>query len=52
MRETDAPIGQVTFSAGIAVSDHDPQEALREADDLLYEAKRNGRNQTACKIAA
>jgi diguanylate cyclase len=52
VRETDAPIGQVTFSAGIAATDHDPQEALREADDLLYEAKRNGRNRTVCRMAA
>lgn len=52
VRDTDEPIGQVTFSAGIAVTDRDPQEALREADDLLYEAKRSGRNRTVCKMAA
>lgn len=52
VRDTDEPIGQVTFSAGIAVTDTDPQEALREADDLLYEAKRTGRNKTVCKLAA
>jgi diguanylate cyclase len=52
VRDTDEPIGQVTFSAGIAATDDDPQGALREADDLLYEAKRSGRNRTICKIAA
>lgn len=52
VRDTDEPIGQVTFSAGIAVTDNDPQAALREADDLLYEAKRTGRNKTVCKLAA
>jgi diguanylate cyclase len=52
VRDTDEPIGQVTFSAGIAATETDPQEALREADDLLYEAKRTGRNKTVCKLAA
>jgi diguanylate cyclase len=52
VRDTDEPIGQVTFSAGIAATETDPQEALREADDLLYEAKRTGRNKTICKLAA
>jgi len=52
VRDTDEPIGQVTFSAGIAATHHDPMEALREADDLLYQAKRAGRNRTHCKLAA
>ena len=52
VRDTDEPIGQVTFSAGIAATDCDPQQALREADALLYEAKRAGRNRTICKLAA
>lgn len=52
VRDTDEPIGQVTFSAGIAASSSDPQAALREADEFLYEAKRNGRNQTAYRQAA
>lgn len=52
VRDTDEPIGQVTFSAGIAETETDPQTALREADDLLYEAKRTGRNKTVCKLAA
>ncbi len=52
VRETDEPLGRVTFSAGIAVTRSDPQEALREADASLYEAKANGRNRTVFKIAA
>jgi len=52
VRDTDEPIGQVTFSAGIAVTSGDPLAALREADELLYEAKRTGRNRTVCKLAA
>ncbi len=52
VRDTDEPIGQVTFSAGIAATWTDPLEALREADGLLYEAKRAGRNRTVCKLAA
>lgn len=46
LRETDAPLGQVTFSAGIATSATDPKQALVKADQALYEAKGNGRNQT------
>ena len=52
VRETDEPIGQVTFSAGIAVTSGDPREALEQADNNLYEAKRAGRNCTVCKLAA
>lgn len=52
VRDTDEPIGQVTFSAGIAATETDPQQALRDADDLLYEAKRTGRNKTVCQLAA
>jgi diguanylate cyclase len=52
VRETDQPLGQVTFSAGIALAKGDPQDALREADMLLYEAKRAGRNRTVCQLAA
>jgi diguanylate cyclase len=46
VRETDELIGMVTFSAGIATTDWDPEAALREADLLLYDAKNNGRNRT------
>jgi diguanylate cyclase len=45
-RTTDEPIGQVTFSGGVAnVFAHaDPREALRAADAALYQAKSAGRN--------
>lgn len=52
VRESDELLGQVTFSAGVATTDHDPDEALREADNLLYEAKNGGRNRTVFKEAA
>lgn len=46
LRETDSPIGSVTFSAGIVV--RQPGEALGaclgRADALLYRAKAEGRN--------
>ncbi|WP_240047521.1 hypothetical protein [Sphingomonas panacisoli] len=46
MRETDAPLGAVTFSGG--VSAHEVGEvmgsALGRADRLLYAAKDAGRN--------
>lgn len=46
-RKTDNPIGQITFSAGIAnVFDFpDPRAALKAADEALYTAKESGRNQ-------
>ncbi|MFC3173113.1 diguanylate cyclase [Novosphingobium bradum] len=45
-RQTDQPIGQVTFSGGVtSVFAHaDPREALRAADAALYRAKAEGRN--------
>ena len=52
VRDTDELIGQVTFSAGIATTREDADAALREADQSLYEAKNNGRNQTIYKVAA
>ena len=46
VRETDAPIGQVTFSAGVACARRKAdQPAMARADALLYEAKNGGRNQ-------
>lgn len=45
-RHTDEPIGQISFSAGLADVWRYPgrQEALRAADDALLCAKRSGRN--------
>jgi diguanylate cyclase len=47
IRETDAPIGMISFSAGIAGGKFGDGEAspLQRADALLYEAKNSGRNQ-------
>lgn len=46
LRETDAPLGKITFSGGIACcikpSDSSP---MHRADALLYQAKNAGRNQ-------
>jgi diguanylate cyclase len=46
-RRTDAPIGQITFSGGVAnvFGYADPRAALKAADEALYKAKQNGRNQ-------
>jgi diguanylate cyclase len=52
VRDTDEMIGQVTFSAGIAMCGANPDEALRIADQFLYEAKSGGRNRTVYKAAA
>lgn len=45
-RATDEPIGQITFSGGIAnvFAYADPREALKAADGALYRAKHEGRN--------
>lgn len=45
IRGTDEPLGQITFSAGVALcEDRDGHPALKRADDLLYQAKNSGRN--------
>ena len=44
LRETDEPMGAITFSAGVAVNVGDSEETLRRADNALYEAKKSGRN--------
>lgn len=46
-RETDDPIGYVTFSGGVAnvLAFPEPRAALAAADQALYRAKSQGRNQ-------
>jgi diguanylate cyclase len=52
VRETDTPIGTITFSAGIACGSSDsPVVPLQRADALLYEAKNAGRNQVRFEAA-
>lgn len=45
-RGTDAPIGSVTFSAGVVAAAEGEAQAtlLKRADTLMYLAKQNGRN--------
>lgn len=43
LRESDEPLGQVTFSAGVAV-ERGTAESARVADERLYIAKQGGRN--------
>lgn len=47
VRETDEPLGRISFSAGVAWSDggRDGDTTLQRADELLYDAKHSGRNQ-------
>ncbi|GAA4770775.1 GGDEF domain-containing protein [Stakelama sediminis] len=53
LRETDAPLGEVTFSAGLTPAQ--PGEAwddvYRRADSLLYIAKEEGRNRVTVENA-
>lgn len=52
LRETDEPLGKVTFSGGVARGRHaDGTSALQRADALLYAAKNGGRNQVFCEAA-
>lgn len=46
-RANDSPIGKITFSGGIAdvFAHKNPRDALKAADEALYEAKSGGRNQ-------
>ncbi|MFL9840307.1 GGDEF domain-containing protein [Sphingomonas sp. ST-64] len=46
LRETDAPLGEITFSAGLTrVHPGEPLNAsFHRADELLYDAKESGRN--------
>lgn len=49
LRETDEPLGSITFSAGLTCvndSDSSAQDALVRADKLLYQAKSEGRNRS------
>lgn len=47
LRETDAPLGAITFSAGLTCADNAERlgTAFHRADRLLYAAKSAGRNQ-------
>jgi diguanylate cyclase len=52
LRETDQPLGRVTFSGGVARGRHpDGTSALQRADALLYAAKNNGRDQVHWEAA-
>lgn len=47
LRDTDEPMGPVTFSAGVSIARGDAREnaaAIDRADTLLYRAKCEGRN--------
>jgi len=50
-RETDAPIGAVTFSVGVTAIrlDETPEEATDRADKLLYTAKTQGRDRVCAR---
>jgi diguanylate cyclase len=52
LRETDQPLGKVTFSGGVALGRHpDGTSALQRADALLYAAKNGGRDQVHWETA-
>jgi len=52
LRETDQPLGRVTFSGGVAWGCHpDGTSALQRADALLYAAKNGGRDRVHWETA-
>jgi diguanylate cyclase len=53
VRETDAPLGAVTFSAGVVAAgkEEDVESAMKRADALLYKAKDRGRNRVEVDTA-
>ena len=50
LRETDEPMGVITFSAGVAPSADTSDETLCRADNALYEAKKSGRNKVVIAV--
>jgi len=44
LRETDEPMGAITFSGGVAENSATSEDTLRRADNALYAAKKAGRN--------
>lgn len=50
LRESDAPLGEITFSAGLTQATHEEAYAtlFQRADALLYQAKSAGRNCLRC----
>lgn len=50
-RETDAPIGAVTFSVGVTAirANETPEETTERADKLLYTAKAQGRDRVCAR---
>lgn len=50
VRETNEPLGALTFSSGVVCAkDREVDEAIDIADELLYQAKRSGRNRVICE---
>ena len=46
-------MGIISFSSGVALGgDRSSEQAIRKADDLLYMAKRQGRNQVIAESLA